>query len=588
MFGAAAPPIASILKAMGNRNWVKSGRYATDNRHILEWIFVQLKHADNLALNEPLQVQQRIAELKAYLHYWIMYLQYKTASGVVERKEAAARLCHYLASIHALKLVNSNHLISNLVNEFDDDASFKMLYNTQNGTAYQGGQLPAISWQQINENYMADATGFGSKIMDFSFMDVAAIQQQWAGGQMQTSPKIDVKLGYTNGKDYYHTSSYHFYAPTAGSFSIKYALEFEMENRGQLNILVEDTRKALAVLYDSSFYRNNPAGQLSISVPHEGYYMLSISTKYKTRVGLSIIPGNNRFYKNEAYLGRTTEAYSSNTAAIPAYFFAPAMLNKIYFSVNNSYTQGQGYFSKEELNKQFIFKNSNGEIVQAQPTAWDASLFYIEIPAAQQGKFWQMFPAGNRYNFCFVNISNYYWYASRTACGAAQFDVSIQKQGDECITVLKARNPVPGGYQWQMLDKGRITLLSNSNEWQLPLTTSPGALVTMYSSVGCYTSKGLANEAAYLQMKEACASGAALINDAGIQLYPNPTTGIVLLKENGISSEAEKIEIKDMGGRLMLALTNTGKLNLERLAPAVYFCIIHKNGQRTVRKIARL
>ena len=102
---------------------------------------------------------------------------------------------------------------------------------------------------------------------------------------------------------------------------------------------------------------------------------------------------------------------------MPGYFYVPTDVNKIYFTVNNSFSDGK-YASAAIISNSFLIKDNNGNAAQAQlATGTDSSLFFIEIPTTAAGTFWQV-TAMAQYNFKFVNTSNLLWYAQRKSYGS--------------------------------------------------------------------------------------------------------------------------------------------------------------------------
>jgi photosystem II stability/assembly factor-like uncharacterized protein len=69
-----------------------------------------------------------------------------------------------------------------------------------------------------------------------------------------------------------------------------------------------------------------------------------------------------------------------------------------------------------------------------------------------------------------------------------------------------------------------------------------------------------------------------------IQIYPNPTTGIINFSEN---ITIDSVEIFDNLGRNVKQFSNVENniLDLQNLSNGVYFCIVHSNGEKFTEKI---
>ena len=64
-------------------------------------------------------VKERIRELKAYLHYMVLYYNWLFDQRTNSAKSArAAALCMYLAKINRMQLVNSYFLITDITSRY--------------------------------------------------------------------------------------------------------------------------------------------------------------------------------------------------------------------------------------------------------------------------------------------------------------------------------------------------------------------------------------------------------------------------------------------------------------------------------------
>lgn len=590
MFGAASAKVYELLMQLGDEQVILSGSYGRDNRFRFPFILEQLSKIVATSAGEPEVVKKRIAELKAYIHYFILYHDYvfNEIYTAAQKKEKAGALCIYLARCNKLLIVNSYNMINNIVNSHSADTVFVKKYNSQTGTAYQSGNISLISNEEIDHNYNADLNQYRGKIAGYSFTKPSSIISSAAFNIIQPIKKIYVKINYTQGASYYNRMEYRLYAPAAGSFSIKYNAASEMPEEGRLNFTVENADEALTIIKDVTVQSDRANGTINVEIPKQGYYMLSVVSKFKTIANLEITTNGMSFYKNNPYLGNVTENYAANPGSLPGYFFVPAGISRVYFSVNNSYNTAGGYMNVDELSAVFSFKDNKGKAVKPVASGTDGLLFYLDVPAGQSGSFWQFTNANNRYGLAFANISNYCWYANRKSCPGAGFSLSVQKDGDECVTILKADH-YTGSNKWEVYDKGRVTWYENKKELVLPSVTSPSAVITHYVNESCSETTILDDLEGYKQSKENCASAAPLpAPTLAFSLSPNPSKGRYYLFQNGVAATAQVIEIFDLNGKKLHHFNNTGEISVTQLPAALYLYKIQKNGASFSGKIAKL
>ena len=73
-------------------------------------------------------------------------------------------------------------------------------------------------------------------------------------------------------------------------------------------------------------------------------------------------------------------------------------------------------------------------------------------------------------------------------------------------------------------------------------------------------------------------------NETALQVWPNPTTGLLNLDAQDI----EKVEVLNMLGQIVLQAEKTDTINLERLENGIYFLgVSDKNGKKSVIKIIK-
>ena len=585
MFGPAALTVYNLLQQWSSDGAVTMGYFLRDNKYKIPLYLQLLQQAVQQATPADAVVMQRINELKAYLHYVVLYYNWLSDTRSPEAKsDKGAAVCIYLAKINKLQLVNSYYLIAGITGQYGVGSNFNGAYNVQSGTAYQNGNLPLITSAEIETNFLNDLAALAPTIQQYNFYSDKQAALKIEGSNFSAASKINVQIG----PNVFNRSEFNIYAKTKGSFSIKYFAQFSDLQKGYLNFTVENGDKALGIIKDLSLKNVEADGMVTVDLPEAGFYVLSVVSKYHTLIKLEITTNGNAFYKNTAFTHRYSEKYNADMASFPGYYYVPQALQRVYFSTNNSYVPGKGFFTAEEVSNEFLFKDNLGNRVHPvlAGTA-DSALFYLDIPAGQSGKFWQITRMG-QYHICFANISNNLWYGNFTSCAPAEFNISIQKTGDECITKLTAANNHPS-LKWEINDAGRILQYDGVKELLLPLDVSPNAIVTLSASGYCNTSKKISDAPGYYQLKENCASGASLLLPPVVLpvLYPNPSSGIYNFKTNEPDELVQKIIITDISGRLLASFNNTSFFNVSYLPAGIYCYLICCNNKMYRGKVIK-
>jgi hypothetical protein len=418
MFGAANNTVYNILKTWGEEE-------TTPDKYAMQIYLELMNTAVQQTKNAPSVVIERIRELKAYLHYMVLYFDMTSndQDKSIKEENDAAR-CIYLAKTNKMQLVNSYYMIATIVSKYPVTSDFYTKYNVVNGTAYQAGNLPLITAEEIDNNFLQDMK-FTYQIEQFKLENATAIKAKFKAENIAPLERIDTKLTYTNGMNYYNKTTFNIVAPTAGNFTIQYTPAFDMPGKGYINFLVESADKVLQIVKDFTIDNNSAAGTLRIDLPQAGNYILTVVSKYKSAVQLSITTNGNYFYKNGLFLGSKTESYKTDITSLPGYFYIPGGINKVYCNVN-SFSGGK-YASADVITKSFAIKDQNGNLVQLRfVTPKDSSLMYLEIPDDAAGTFWQATNMA-QYTLQFVNISNLLWYATKTEKPAKGTAVIEQK-----------------------------------------------------------------------------------------------------------------------------------------------------------------
>ncbi len=587
MFGEGANAIHQLLKAWGNEQLITHSDFIPDNQYKIPYWFRLFNKAVQQTANAAPVIKQRLSEFKAYLHYLVLYYDWLSDQRTHAAKSAKAEaLCLYLARINKLQLVNSYFIITDIVSRYATTDIVYQRYNPVNGTAYENGNLALITPATIESDYTADLAAQLSIIDQYQFDNPDAIIAKMSASQLSPLPRIDVRIGYTNGYESPNRSEFYIYAPTAGSFIVTCKPRFDEPGKGAINFTVENTAKGLGVVKDFTLQRGDNTGTINVNLPEAGTYKFSIVSKQKTYAEIGITTNGNYFYKPTAFLGNKMENYRSNLRHLPGYFYIPAGIDKVYFSVNNGNPGGTGFATAAQIGQSFGFTDANGNSVQPRlANTTNGALFYLPVTGNTNGTFFHA-ARMEQYNACFANISNTLWYAERKACYEADFYAAIVVKNGDCITRLSAVNDQPD-LQWTVTDAARQFTYNATATVDLPNYISPNAIVSLKTGSNCILSKRLGDDTLYLRRKEACASGAPLPDKTGIALYPNPTTGVLNCMADHAFVRASSIIISDMTGKILLQFSKTGRIDISRLASGLYSYRCLVDGQWSTGKIVK-
>lgn len=411
MFPAnVAVHIKQLLNYWGDDNVMNGGSFTNDNKYKIPLFLQELNKAIGLSHDASAEVIARLQELKAYLHYIVLYYDLIGDNRSYQNKsDKAANLCMYLAKINKLQLVNSYFLILDIVNKFPVASDFYKQYNVANGSAYLNGDLALISNEEINNNFSEDLSRYTS-VSDYKFENAVDIISKMNSSGLKPLDKIHLGIGYTYGFDYPGRSEFNFYAAKTGTVNIKCIPKFEMEDKGFINFTVEAVDKPLLIIKDETISRENLQENINIIVPEAGVYKLSVVSKFKSSSDLTITTNGNTFFRQGAFYGNRIENYrDDNFKSLPKYFYVPN-INQLYFSINNScYTNSCLNGSKVE--NAFGIKDNTGKDAAIEVSPFDSSLYKINISSSTAG-FWQVTQM-REYNFSFANISNIEIYAEQ-------------------------------------------------------------------------------------------------------------------------------------------------------------------------------
>lgn len=571
LFGKAANTVYRLLQYWGDDKTVLLNHGVQDNKYKIPFYFELLQKAVNEAESEEPIIQQRLSELKAYLHYMVLYYDFAFDQRPHELKAGKAEaLCIYLAKVNKLKIVNSYFLITDIVNRYDGIDWFVGKYNTVNGAAYQNGNLSLITADEIENNFAGDLSNQSKLVQQYNFENAADIKTASRDGNMEPLDKIKVYINYTYGKDHAARSEFYIDADKAGQFSIAYAPYFEQKDKGYINFTVESTNENPVVVKDFSINQTNSKGILLIDIPAAGVYKLTVTSKYKSAVSLEIKTNRYFFYKNGPFLGNTTENYRNDLQSLPGYFHVPFGVSKIFFSLNNSNPGGKGFATPEEISKVFVFKDSKGNIaVPKLVSPADSALFYLDVPKGSDGSFWQSYKM-EQYRLSFASISNITWYAKRKVCNDVSFNILLIQSQQGCVTQLKTSSHISNP-EWKIVDGNKTIYYKHQQTLILSENISPNAIITLYGDEICSVTKKLKDDPVYLQQLQQCASGAP-VQDINLKalVYPNPGRGTYNCMINGQPVIPDEIKIFNSNGSNAARFSSTGQFNIGHLSSGIY------------------
>ena len=571
MFGNAASTIYTLLQAWGKDEVLNLNNGIQDNKYKIPYYLQLLQQADAATSTDNTLVQQRIFELKAYLHYMVLYYNwaFNQQSNASKIPQAAA-LCLYAAKANQLKIINSYFLINDIVSKYQSTDSMYVQYNVATGSAYKNGALPLLTNAEIQQNYLLDIQAIATLIPKYTFNTAATIISKFAENNLQPLPIITAKINYTQGKDYTHRSEFYVAAPAAGSFTIQYTPAFDMPLKGNINFTVEDVAQPLVVIKDITVHHQTSYQPIVVQLPAAGTYKLSIVTKYKAALQIQIQTNGNYFYKQDAYLGNTIENYRSNLKSLPGYFYVPAGINMVYFSVNNSNPGGTGFATPLQINNAFNFVDAtNNTLLAALVSTADSALFAIALPNNTNGQFIKANKM-EQYRMCIANTSNHYWYATPKPCGNTNFTCTVATQQTNCT--IQATAVSNNNYTWQVNNNGKISTYNTVSSIQIQALAAGNITVALVQNKYCATTKNMVDDIALQQALLLCNTATYLgqTSPMVITVYPNPSVGHFNIAFNNKITSVQQISIYNSTGKLMANFAKTAHFNISYLPAGVY------------------
>ena len=587
MFTAAGKTVYSLLQLWTDNKKLAGG---ISNQYKLPLYVEMIHEAEQKIAQEPEIVQARLRELKAYLHYLVLYYDWASDQGTAAKTSKAAALCLYLAKINKLQLVNSYYLISTINRSYANTSSFYQQYNVTSGTAYQNGYLTLITAAEIENDFKNDLSKFTGIIGKYKFETTDAIASRLDAAGLKISDKLNVQLGYTNGMDYYNRSEFSIKAPKAGTFTIDYNPTFEMADKGYINFTVESDDRTLEIIEDFSLNRDAKAGSITIRLPASGNYKLTVCSKYRSSVNLSITTNKNIFYKSGVFFGKATESYDKDIDK-PGYMYIPAGIDKLYFSLGNSNAGGKGFKSEAHVNSAFVIQDADGNNLKARfVTPNDSALFYIEIPRESAGKFCRIIRKFYQYSLVFSNVNNFLWYAQPKPlpCKDADFTIDVINKNGHCITQLTANNK-SDRLSWEITDAGNTYTFGNQRVIELPDYISQNAVVTLTNGINCAITKKIADDEHFVKNKQVCGAGQEISAVTVTPVvYPNPSAGIFKFMQNGVDFIANQVQIVNGQGSTVAVFNNIKQFNISHLPAGMYWYKIIINKKESTGKLVKM
>ncbi len=563
--------IRSLLAYFGDEKITTPGNFINDNKYKISLYLDELNKAVIAANQQNMDpnVPARLQEVKAYLHYLVLYYDFINTPGTYESKSSkAGNLCTYLARINRLQLVNSFYLIQDIVSKYPASHNIHTLYNVINGTIYENGNMPLITGDEINATFSTDITQYLNTVANYKFEDPLSIVGQMDEANLKPMDSIHVRIAYTNGYEYTNRSEFYFFAPGAGSIALNCIPHFGMPN-GFINISVEADDKSLLVVKDVRISAGSNPGLIQIDVPSMGIYKISVVSKLQASADLTIYTKGNTFYKKGPFYGDKVESYRDDTMSFPKYIYIPAGTGKLFFSVNNACPLNN-CLSTSQIADAFSIRNDQNQLVNIFVSPSDSSLFFISVPNANQGHFWQVTKM-REYNLCLANISNIELFAKPCDCNNVDFTAVVVSSSGECHTRITATT-ASSNNMWQINDGSRSYSFTGTKTVDLPALLSPNAIIELKSETGCRIHKKTSEIQGYLHSLSACASAGQA--DLPILIaYPNPSSGVFAFMKNNLPFEFNDIKVYGGNGELEAQLKKANNVNLSSFPSGIYLVI---------------
>lgn len=406
MYGSAASKIKELYDHWTSDVASTHGNFLADNFSRIPLYLKLVKEADDLN-SDPL-IAKRITDLKAYLHYLVLMneseFRYKDS---VEQYNARYETCMYLLKTAYRKIANHYQQINVIVSKPSQSSALVPLFFTPvsggyttttlwNQTQYSDAQINTIFEQDLLDYPLYDDYHFANIIDIINQIDVLGYRPKQMIHQ-QLPETYSPSLGYS-----------HIYAPAAGNIKVYYKIEFDSSGSKPILITLENKNQLYADA-QTIYYANGDTGEITLTIPTAGYYVLLYTTPSHMKVNYHFQTNDNLFYKQDGITVDFANIYLDKASAA-RYFYVPEGTAKIWLTSNNACGL-YGCLDTLMLRFSVNFFNSDSIAPPIYYSGFDSSLFYIEVPDSMDGKFWQMYDRSiTGYAISFANISNAYFH----------------------------------------------------------------------------------------------------------------------------------------------------------------------------------
>jgi hypothetical protein len=417
MFGPAAGPIKELFDLWSTEGAYTTGGYVFQNRHRYPKYFQLLQDADALASGN---VSKRIAELKVFMHYMILNDDFYAKTDSTSRFDNGTALATYIAKISSRNIINSYAALFMLANDvllvdYTDTAFYYTWEPVQTRTLWDPGVSGSINpiWNtitpltdlEVENDFLADVARFTPFTTNYNYESAQSIINQISINGLETKDTIHFTI---EKEAYYQTIGWTIYAPSAGALTIIYdslAASHSGDNIFNFSIDREDQLYSQEQRINAL---NGVSGQFNLTFPSAGTYTFIIAKPTYGGGQFHFVTNGNIMYRG-AYFPTLFESYTSIYEAATS-VFVPSGQDKLYLTIDACGDAGciDTTFFNDLVYAEYI--SPSGDTASLMPTA-DSTLFYIDIPSGQDGKFWKIYHKNtNAYGMSLANISNYYFW----------------------------------------------------------------------------------------------------------------------------------------------------------------------------------
>ncbi len=440
MFGAASSQVMALFNF-----WEKDFMEVpnTSDRkelsckyYILNKSFQLLNEADDATSNET--IDKRITELKAYLHFVKLMLEYFNVfsnSGnpcldgeyTTEKAEKFDALAEFLYRILPYKIVNSSAMIEEFRDRLSKSCSQNPImsivlsnWNVRYSDYHES--FSTYSLTDLNGIFEDDLLELADKFdnwdmddMEFENASIQTIKTKMASFDPAYVSKTTIKTEST-GDAIANNAVFNIYATDSNSKITLSAYEIDFSyTQGYIRKMPEK-RYVLVVLdkKDKSFssetiITSSTSGDLIIDIPTSGEFKLTFfTTLHGARINKMFITreGNNVIYKEYSQTRPNLITGNLNIDFETNFFYVPVNVSRVYFF------NYQGRISTKR--PKFVSPLTKCAVNPVYISAEDDYVAYFDVPdnTSGYGQFWEIQP--NSDPFSFINISNKFLFLEKT------------------------------------------------------------------------------------------------------------------------------------------------------------------------------